>query len=350
MKETISRITAVDKKVGKDVQHRLDNLTKPIGSLGKLEQLAVQLGEITGATYPVVSPPASLVFAADHGIAAEGVSAYPSEVTAQMVYNFLNGGAAINVLAKKSGASFTLVDIGVNADLEGTGFINQKIRYGTGNFLKEKAMSREETEAAIKVGINVAEQMIEKGARSLILGEMGIGNTTASSALLACITDKEVSEIVGRGTGVSDDILRHKEAVIKQALLLHKPNRHDAIDILTKVGGLEIAGMAGAMLGGAAHRVPILVDGFISTVAANVAVMLAPNVKDYLIFGHLSQEQGHRVALERLAGSPLLDLNLRLGEGTGAALAFSLVEASVAILTEMASFEEANVSKEKKES
>ncbi|MFA9558478.1 nicotinate-nucleotide--dimethylbenzimidazole phosphoribosyltransferase [Evansella sp. AB-rgal1] len=349
MRNTIEAIRPVDKTVGNDVQAYLHTLTKPIGSLGMLESLAVQLGEITSNKFPEVSPPGIIVFAADHGIADEGVSAYPKEVTAQMVHNFLQGGAAINVLAKQIGAMFQIVDIGVSTFIESENLVNRKIRNGTGNFLYEDAMSRKEAIDAIEVGIDVATKLIQDGAKCIIPGEMGIGNTTSSSAILAILSQEDISMIVGSGTGITEEQRKYKEKVIQNSITSREPNREDVMDVLAKVGGLEIAGMTGAILGAASKKTPILIDGFISTIAALVAVKLCEHVKDYLIIGHQSEERGHQIALEMLECKPILNLQLRLGEGTGAALAFPLLKASVNILQEMATFSSAGVTEREKQ-
>lgn len=345
MIQTINQITPKNKEVGKKALAHLNNLTKPLGSLGRLEELAIQLAEMTGDPFPNVSPAGSIVFAADHGIAKEGVSAYPQEVTAQMVYNFLSNGAAINVLTKQINAMFEIVDIGVATDLQGTGFVDKKVKYGTASFLSENAMTREEAKEAIEVGMEVAERMIDQGAKSLILGEMGIGNTTSSSAILALLIDEDLENIVGVGTGISEDTLRFKREVIHQALINRQPDQSDVLDILSKIGGLEIAGMTGAMLKAASMHTPVIVDGFICTISAILATKLSENVSDYLIFSHQSQEPGHCLALKMLEAKPILDLGLRLGEGTGAALAFPILESSVKILKEMATFSTAGVSR-----
>jgi nicotinate-nucleotide--dimethylbenzimidazole phosphoribosyltransferase len=344
LKDVIKKIADVDSSVGEQTASYIDTLTKPRGSLGRLEELAVELAEITGDPFPRVSPPGVIVMAADHGIAAEGVSAFPQEVTAQMVGNFLQGGAAINVFARQIEAMFKIVDIGVAQDLDGQGLLKRKIRYGTANFLKANAMSREEAIQSILVGIEVAEQLIEDGAKCLIPGEMGIANTTSSSAILAILSGQDVSTLVGAGTGINEEQILHKQRVIQESLAQRKPNPADPIDILMKVGGLEIGGLAGVMLGAAAKRTPILVDGFISTIAALLASRLCPTAKDYMIVGHQSQEPGHQVALSLLGKKPLLDLGLRLGEGSGAAIAFPILESAVRMLGEMATFSSAGVS------
>ncbi|MBD3897611.1 nicotinate-nucleotide--dimethylbenzimidazole phosphoribosyltransferase [Halomonas sp. ML-15] len=322
----------------------LDTLTKPPGSLGRLEQLAVQLAGIYGEPFPQVSPPGVLVFAADHGVAAEGVSAFPQAVTAQMVANFIAGGAAINVFARQIGARLEVIDVGVASPLEGPGVIDEKIGPGTANFAVEDAMSRDQALAAMAAGRRASARAVEAGCRSLIIGEMGIANTTASSALLAVLSGRPVAELVGRGTGVDDAGLAHKCAVIEAAIAARAPDANDPLAVLASLGGFEIAAMAGAFMEGAARRVPLLVDGFIATVAALVACRLAPGLRDYLIFAHLSQEAGHGAALQALDGEPLLALALRLGEGSGAALAFPLLEAACRMLSEMATFETAGIS------
>jgi nicotinate-nucleotide--dimethylbenzimidazole phosphoribosyltransferase len=339
----IERIQPVDQQMGEQVSNYIDTLTKPPGSLGRLEELAIQLAQMTSDPFPRVSPPGVIVMAGDHGIAEEGVSAFPQEVTGQMVLNFLAGGAAINVFSRQIGALLKIVDIGVAQDLEGKGLLQRKIRFGTANFLEEDAMTREEAQASIQVGVEVAENMIKDGAKCLILGEMGIANTTSSSAILAALSGHDIATLVGAGTGITSEKIRHKQKVIQEALEARKPDPKDPIDVLTRVGGLEIGGMTGAMLAAAGNRVPILVDGFISTVAALLASRLCETVKDYMIVGHQSQEPGHEVALRLLGKQPLLDLGLRLGEGSGAAVAFPILEAATRMLIEMATFSSAGV-------
>ncbi len=341
--DRIKRIQPLDQGAAAQARSHIDQLTKPPGSLGRLEELAIQLAAMTGNPIPEVTPPGTLVFAGDHGIVAEGVSAFPQEVTAQMVYNFVRGGAAINVFSRQIGALLRVVDVGVAADLETEGVWNQKVRYGTANFLRENAMAREEAHQCVQVGIEAAESIIAEGARLLIIGEMGIGNTTASSAMLAALTGADAEEVVGRGTGITDQAWRQKVDVVKQALAARKPDLSDPFDVLEKVGGLEIGAMAGAVLSAAAQRIPVLVDGFISTVAALLAVRLCPDTRHYLIVGHHSVEPGHAYALRLLDKQPLLDLQLRLGEGSGAAVAFPIVEASTRMVREMATFTSAGV-------
>jgi nicotinate-nucleotide--dimethylbenzimidazole phosphoribosyltransferase len=342
--DIVHQIKPLDQAMGEQVSAYIDTLTKPPGSLGRLEELAIHLAQITSDSFPCVSPPGVIVMAGDHGIAAEGVSAFPQEVTGQMVYNFLNGGAAINVFSRQIGALFEIVDIGVAQDLEGENLLRRKIRYGTANFLKEDAMTTEEALQSIQVGVEMAEKMINKGAKCLILGEMGIANTTSSSAMLAVLSGRDISALVGAGTGISSEKIRYKQSVIQSALEARKPDSTDPIDVLAKVGGLEIGGMAGAMLGAAAQRVPILVDGFISSVAAVLASNICDTVKEYMIVGHQSHEPGHVIALEMLGKKPIIDLGLRLGEGSGAAVAFPILEAATRMVKEMATFSSAGVS------
>lgn len=321
----------------------VNSLTKPIGSLGKLEDLAIQLSGITNQLYPEVSRPGIVVFAADHGISDMGVSAYPKEVTAQMVHNFLNGGAAINVFSKQINALLKIVDIGVAVDINHEKLLQKKVKYGTNNYAFENAMTEDEVYQAIIIGMEMVEHIINDGANCIILGEMGIGNTATASAIVSVITSSPVEEVVGLGTGISEEERKKKVTVIMNAIKDRKPKQKNAIDILSKVGGLEIAGMTGAMIKAAERRIPVILDGFISTSAALLAVLLDEKINDYLIAGHMSKEQGHSRALSFLNKSPLLDLDLRLGEGTGAALSYPLLKAASNMMKEMATFESANI-------
>jgi nicotinate-nucleotide--dimethylbenzimidazole phosphoribosyltransferase len=341
----IATIPSLDESAARSARARQDMLTKPRGSLGRLEELSIRLAGMKADPFPSVERKAVIVMAADHGVAAEGVSAYPAEVTAQMVLNFLRGGAAINALARQAGARVSVVDIGVASEF-GTvpGLIQHKIMRGTRSLAQGPAMTREEAEQALQVGVNILNEEADRGLDLVATGDMGIGNTTPSSAIAAVMTGLPVAQVVGRGTGINDQGLQHKVNVIEQALAVNRPDASNALDVLHKVGGLEIAGLAGVMIAAAGRRIPIVLDGFISTAAAMIAVGLAPGVRDYLISAHQSVEVGHRAMLNHLGLSPLLDLNLRLGEGTGAALAFHLIEAAVRILREMATFDEAGVS------
>ena len=345
LEEIINDIKPLDETAMQAARARQDTLTKPRGSLGRLEELSIQLAGMKADPFPSVERKAVIVMAADHGVVAEGVSAYPADVTAQMVLNFLHGGAAINVLARQAEARVTVVDIGVATEFAlMPGLNRRKVMCGTRNLTQGPAMTRVEAEQAIQVGIDVLDEEAARGLDLVATGDMGIGNTTASSAIVAAITGLPVSQVVGRGTGIDDQSLERKINVIEQALMVNQPDAKDAIDVLHKVGGLEIAGLAGVMIAASSQRIPVIVDGFISTAAALIAVGIAPRVGEYLISAHHSVEIGHRAMLRHLNLRPLLDLSMRLGEGTGAALAFHLIEASARILREMATFDEAGVS------
>ncbi len=324
---------------------RLDRLTKPPGSLGVLESIAIQVAATTGRERPAFARKTVFCFAADHGVAVEGVSAYPQAVTAQMVLNFLAGGAAINVLARQAGARVVIADLGVAADLPAhPGLVRAPIARGTGNMRREPAMTAAQARAAVEAGIRIARTELARGADLVATGEMGIGNTTSASAIVAAITGLDPLEVVGYGTGIDEERRVHKATVIREALALHRPDAGHALDVLAKVGGFEIGGLAGVMLAAAAARVPVVVDGFISTAAALIACGIAPDLRHHLIAAHRSAERGHQAALAHLGLAPLLSLNLRLGEGTGAVLAMHLVDAACRILGEMATFESAGVS------
>ncbi|TKB59057.1 MAG: nicotinate-nucleotide--dimethylbenzimidazole phosphoribosyltransferase [Nitrospira sp.] len=344
-RKIIDRIQPTDARLLVQAQARLDRLTKPIGSLGRLEELAARYVMITGEMNPKVPRGAVFTFAADHGVTVEGVSAYPSAVTAQMVLNFLRGGAGVNVLARHVGIEVRVVDIGVAFDFESApGLIQRKVMPGTKNLMVESAMSLAQAEQALHVGIELATEAAHEGIGLIGTGEMGIGNTTASSAIAAVMTGRSVAEVTGRGTGIDDAGHARKIDVIQHALALHRLDSTQAMEVLAKVGGLEIGGLAGLMLGAAAARIPVVLDGFIAGAAALIAVGLEPRCKDYLIASHQSVERGHRAILDHLGLKPLLDLDLRLGEGTGACLGMSLVFAAIKILAEMATFDEAGVS------
>jgi nicotinate-nucleotide--dimethylbenzimidazole phosphoribosyltransferase len=344
------KIPGPDTELMKKTRKRLDNLTKPLGSLGRLEELATQICGITGKESPALGNKVIFTLAADHGVTAEGVSAYPQEVTAQMVYNFLGGGAGINVLAHHVGARVAVVDIGVASDLKPDPRLTvKKIAYGTRNMAQGPAMTREEAIKAVCAGFEIFDSEFSRGADIVGTGEMGIGNTTAASALTACFTGTPVEEITGRGAGLDDKGLKHKIEVIKKALVVNKPDPLDPVEVLAKVGGLEIAGLVGIILAAAAKKVPVVIDGFISGAAALTAYRIEPKVKDYMIAAHESVEGGHKYILAHIGLRPLLNLDLRLGEGTGAALAMGLADAAVKILTQMATFQSANVSEKKNE-
>jgi nicotinate-nucleotide--dimethylbenzimidazole phosphoribosyltransferase len=345
LRDTIRSIEPPDVALASDTQRRLDNLTKPIGSLGALEDTARRLVTATGRREPRFKERRVLVFAADHGVTEEGVSAYPSEVTAQMVLNFLAGGAAINVLASHAGAKVVVVDVGVAADLGAPdGLVERKIACGTGNMRRQPAMERADALAAIEVGIDIAAREMDAGADMLAMGEMGIGNTTAATAITSVVTGLPVSGLTGAGTGIDAERRAHKAQVIDDALRLHAPDVGDPVGLLAAVGGFEIGAIAGATLAAATRRVPVIVDGFISTAGALVASLLSPNATATMFASHGSAEPGHAAALKSLGLEPLLQLGMRLGEGTGAALAMPIIEAAGLVLCDMASFEDAGVS------
>ena len=334
-----------DLQAADQARARQARLTKPAGSLGVLETLSIQLAAASGKEHPDVSRKAVIVMAADHGIAMEGVSVYPVEVTQQMVLNILGGGAAINVLARQAGARVVVVDMGVKVDFQNAaGLIQCKLDPGTANMLRGPAMQRSQAEQAVQSGIQIVQAEIDKGLDLVATGDMGIGNTSPSAAITAVMCGLPVSQVTGRGTGLDDGGLSRKIEALEIAIACNQPDPHDALDVLSKVGGFEIGGLAGVILGAAARRVPVVIDGFISSAAALIAAGLAPEVKPYLIASHQSVEIGHRAVLQKLGLRPLFNLDLRLGEGTGAALAFHVIEAACRTLNEMATFDEAGVS------
>jgi nicotinate-nucleotide--dimethylbenzimidazole phosphoribosyltransferase len=353
MKETINRIKEVDYALGEKAQERLDNLTKPQGSLGRLEEFAKQVVAITGNEKPRFVNKVIFTMAGDHGIAEEGISAFPQEVTPQMVYNFIRGGAGINVLAKHVGARVIVVDMGVavkieSSKLKGKNFKDKKIAPGTKNMSRGPAMTKEEAIKSIEAGIDVFEEELGTGVDIMGTGDMGIGNTTPSSAIAAAITGERVENVTGRGTGIDDKALAGKIEIIERALKINKPDPKDPIDILAKVGGFEIGGLVGVILAAASGKIPVVIDGFISGAAALVAFSLEPKIKDYMFAAHCSVERGHKIILDYIGLKPILDLNLRLGEGTGSALGINIIEAGIKILTQMATFQDAEVSQEDK--
>jgi nicotinate-nucleotide--dimethylbenzimidazole phosphoribosyltransferase len=344
--EVASRIKPIPQSAYDNVKRRLDNLTKPVGSLGRLEELAQRYVAIRGVDNPRFEKKVIFTFAGDHGVADDGVSAYPKEVTPQMVLNFLRGGAGVNVLARHVGAEVVVIDIGVDYDFKSAdGLVVKKIARGTKNMLKGPAMPREEAVKGIEIGIGLAEEWSKKGIDIVGTGDMGIGNTTPSSAITSVMTGEPVENVTGRGTGISDEAFRKKVDIIKEAIRINKPDNRDPIDVLSKIGGYEIAGIAGLILGAASRRIPVVVDGFISGAGALIALGIQPAVRDYIFASHLSVEKGHKAVIKKFGNNALLDLNLRLGEGTGAALGIGLVEAGFKILTQMATFESAGVSK-----
>jgi len=328
-----------------EAQRHLDDLTKPPGSLGRLEEIALRLAAISGGV-PRVDRPVVFTFAADHGVVAEGVSAYPQVVTAQMVENFVRGGAAINVLARAAGARVVVADFGVIAPVaRAASLVSCPIAAGTANIARGPAMTVEQATRAIDLGAALAEEAIDAGADLLATGEMGIGNTTAAAAITAAIVGAPPEAVTGRGTGIDDEGWRRKVEVVRRALAVNRPDAADGLDVLARVGGFEIAGLVGVVLAGAARRIPVVLDGFISTAAGLIAVTLAPHARHALFASHRSAEPGHALALAHLGLVPYLDLSLRLGEGTGAALFIHLARAASLIYREMATFKSAGVSK-----
>ena len=346
LETTLNAIVPVTDELDVAIQARLDDLTKPPGSLGTLESIATQYCRARLTTAPTLPHKRIYCFGADHGVVAEGISAFPAEVTPQMVMNMLGGGAAINVLSEHANSELVIVDMGVNDPLADAppALRRHKIRPGTDNIAKGPAMTETEAVAALEVGIELANEAARDGITLLGTGDMGIGNTTPSTALYCALLDCDPAEITGRGTGLDDAGVTHKTAVIAKALEVNSERLTSPLSTLAAVGGFEIAGIAGLVLGAAAQRIPVVVDGFISTAGATVAVAMCPAVRDYLLFSHMSQEQGHACILEKLTASPILDLGLRLGEGTGAALAMGMVDAAIKIYCNMATFSGAGVS------
>lgn len=345
LNKTIARIKPLDKEAMAKAQARQDDLTKPQGSLGILEDISIRLAGIQGKTIPKIERKTIITMAGDHGVVAEKIGNWPQEVTAQMVLNFLRGGAGINVISRQVGARVIVVDMGVATTLEpDPRLISIKIAAGTQNMAKGPAMTQEQALRAIEAGIELVNAELEKGLDIIGTGDMGIGNTTPSAAIYAVMTGKEVSQVTGRGTGLSDQQLEHKIAVIEKAISVNKPDSKKPLEVLAKIGGFEIAGLSGVMIGAAANSVAVVVDGFISGAAALIATAIAPECKEYIFAGHLSTEPGHKAMMDYLGLEPLINLEMRLGEGTGAALGISIVEAAAKILGEMATFSEAGVS------
>ena len=338
---SLPEIHRPDRSILRLLQHRLDNLTKPPGSLGRLEELARNVGLIQGSIELTLKQRAIFTFAADHGVSCAGVSAYPREVTAQMVLNFMAGGAAINVLCRHYGIENVVVDMGVDYDFpELAGLIPRKVGRGTNNFHETAAMTEKQAIESLEIGMDLA-----RGYDIVGTGDMGIGNTSSSAAILAVLAGLQAEDVVGRGTGVDDDRLRHKTKIIQESIVRHRPDPNDAVDVLAKVGGFEIGAIAGLILGASSRRIPVVVDGFISGAGAMIATRLEPACRDYLFFSHVSRERGHGRMLEYFDARPILDLDMCLGEGTGAAIAMDLITAAVRIYNEMATFESASVSR-----
>jgi nicotinate-nucleotide--dimethylbenzimidazole phosphoribosyltransferase len=348
LEELVHGIKPLNEESRQRARQRLDTLTKPLGSLGRLEDIAAQVVAVRGEQLSDSISKVVYVFAADHGVTEEGVSAYPREVTRQMVLNFLAEGAAINVLARKHGAALHVVDVGVDAKFDSTsGLLHQKVRRGTRNMLREPAMSEEEVGEALSIGYQLGCEAAATGHTIIAIGEMGIGNTTAASAVTCALTGAAAQLATGRGTGVDPSAFANKVRVVEEAVAKHcrRAGTVQPMEILRCIGGLEIAAMAGMVLAGARHRLVIVLDGFISTAAASLAVGMAPNALGYLIAGHCSEEPGHKLLLDYLQLTPVLSLGMRLGEGTGAVLAMPVIESAVALYHQMATFSAAGVSK-----
>lgn len=342
LEKAIRKITGPDKKIYETARTRLREQARPAGSLGILEDVGARLAGICGTLDVRLQNRIIVTCAGDHGICAEGVSLFPQDVTPQMVYNFVNGGASINVLARHAGARVEVADLGVAADFEpGLPIFHKKIRKGTDNFAMGPAMTRDEAVGSIEAGIEIVDELTSKGPVHLLgTGDMGIGNTTPSTAIIAVYSKLPVADLAGRGTGLDDNGVKLKIAAIEKGLAVNRPDPSDPVDVLSKVGGLEIGGLAGLVIGAASHGIPVVCDGFISTAGALLACKLAPKARDYLFASHNSVEVGHRYMLDHLNLVPLLDLGFRLGEGTGAALAMELIDAATRILCDIKTFEE----------
>ncbi len=347
LKRTVNRITALDEEAMAAARARLDDLVKPIGSLGRLEDIAAQLAGITGKVKNQIHKKGIVIMSADNGIVAEGVAAALPAVTLIMTGNFVKGVTGVAVLAKEAGADLNVVDIGVNGDTSVfPGVLQRKIAFGTANFAKGPAMTREEAIRGIEIGIEVAEAMVADGYDLLGTGEMGIGNTSSSSCVLAALGGVDIDVAVGRGAGLTDEAHRHKKAVLQRALDLNRPDANDPIDVVAKVGGFDIAGLAGVFLAAAAHKVPVVVDGFISAAAALVACRIEPKARLYMVPSHSSAEPGFHAMMNAVDMEPILNLNMRLGEGSGCPLAFHVIDGALAVMNDMATFAEATVSNE----
>lgn len=343
LKEVIEGIKPLDRWAMKEARERIDNLTKPVGSLGKLEEIAVRLSGITGKVYPRVDKKAVIVMAADNGVCSEGVTAYPPEVTAIIARCMVEGIAGVSVFSKLCGARVRVIDIGMKEDVPGKGIENRKIMKGTGNIARGPAMTRYQAVKAIETGIKVAFESADMGDNIIATGEVGIGNTTTSSAVFAALEGLPPEEVTGRGAGLDDEGLQRKIRVIRKAIELNKPDSKDAIDVINKVGGLDIAGLVGIYLGAAYRRIPVVVDGYISSVAALAAAKIAPLCREYMLPSHISAEKGGSLVAQRLGLEPFLNMNMRLGEGSGAVLAFHMIEAATWMIREMKTFDDIGI-------
>lgn len=343
MIETLNNINILDEGAMIQAKARLDNLTKPLGSLGRLEEIVVQIAGITGESMPKVDKKLVIVMCADNGVVDEGVTQVGKEVTAAVTRNFAKGITGINVLSKHAGAELMVVDIGVDSDIDCDTILNKKVRNCTSNIAKGPAMTRDEALQAIQTGIDIVKGLKDKGINLIGTGEMGIGNTTTSSAIATVLARCEAEYMVGRGAGLSDDGLNKKLSVVKKAIEVNSPNPEDGLDVLMKLGGFDIAGLVGCFIGAAAYRIPILIDGFISAAAALVAITIEPKIKAFILPSHGSAEPGSQKIMEVLGFEPMLNLGMRLGEGTGAALAFHIIDAALAAYTQMGTFEDATI-------
>lgn len=341
--DILSKIESPNQQVLAEARKHLDSLAKPLGSLGKLEDIAAQIASIRGTVHPQISKKCTVIMASDHGIVEEGIACAPPEVTAIQTMNMLKDLTGICVMSKCNGADMRVVDIGVKVDLKHPKLIQRKIRYGTANFAKGPAMEREEAIKALEVGIEMVRDLTFEGYDLLGTGEMGIGNTSCSSAVYMALTGSSAEMAVGKGGGITEEAFRNKKQVIEKAVALNYPISMDPIDVITKVGGLDLIGMAGCFIGAAYYKVPIVIDGFISAAAALVAYRLNPLVKDYMIPSHMSEEPGYRGIMKEMGLEPMLHLNMRLGEGTGCPLAFSIIETALGVLNNMATFEQAMI-------
>lgn len=339
----IDRIKPLDKDIMNQMWSRIDNLTKPIGSLGRLEEIAAKIAGITGKLNNNVSKKNIIIMCADNGIVCEGVSNCPQNTTAIVTENFTKGITGVCILSKFYGSDMTVVDVGVNTDFNNDKIINKKIAYGTKNMAKEPAMTREQTIKAIEVGIEIVDKLVREGYELLGTGEMGVGNTTTSAAVLSVLTDLEAEVVVGKGSGLNEEQYFHKKAIVKKAIEVNKPDKDDVIDVLSKVGGFDIAALCGCFLGAGISRVPIVIDGFISAAAALCAYRLNPLVRDYIFPSHLSAEPGAQYAMKELNLEPMLNLEMRLGEGSGCPLAFNVIEAALYTINNMETFEGADI-------
>lgn len=337
---SIQPIHAIAKK---EALQRLDSLAKPLGSLGKLEDIAAQIAGIQGTVHPAIHKKCTIVMSSDHGIVEENIACAPQEVTVIQTINMLKGLTGICAISRSNCADIKVVDIGMKVDVNYPGLVQKKIRYGTANFAKEKAMTKDQVQEALLVGIDMVEQLVNEGYDLFGTGEMGIGNTSCSSAVFMSFTGKPSEIAVGKGGGITDEALQLKKQVIQDAVYMHKPDPLDPIDVLSKVGGLDLVGMAGCFLGAAYLKKPIVIDGFISAAAALAAYRICPLVKDYLIPSHCSREPGYVHIMEEIGLEPMLHLNMRLGEGTGCPMAFSIIETAVSVLNTMATFDEAMI-------